>query len=190
VESQVQVPVASESTYKTNCTLRVSAICFQAPVASGPTPAEPPTMVRPPHRLGLVSLRCQHSRTDTSSTCRRAAPTSRVGPSSCILGVSTPAPSCQPGLGTPRRSNMQATSTPPAEEDAPATAGAPTSHRTRRDRHAALVHQGQDRFIDHVATVTATGLGTPPPLTKCHVAIHVPSLCLPSTIKESDRGRF
>ena len=29
------------------------------------------------------------------------------------------------------------------------------SHRTRRDRHAAPVHQGQDRFIDHAATVTS-----------------------------------
>jgi len=30
-----------------------------------------------------------------------------TGPSSCILGVSTPAPSHQPGLDTPHRSNIQ-----------------------------------------------------------------------------------
>jgi len=108
-----------------------------------------------PRLFTLSTHSDRHVVYSTHRTLRQAAPTSRVGPSSCILGVSTPALSCQPGLGTPRRSNMQATSTPPAEEDAPATAGAPTSHRTRRDRHAAPVHQGQDRFIDHATIVTS-----------------------------------
>ena len=70
MESQVRVPVASESTYKTNCSLRALAIRFWAPVASGLAPAEPPTMVQPLHRLGLGSLRCQHSRTGMSSAVR------------------------------------------------------------------------------------------------------------------------
>jgi len=59
MESQVQVPVASESTNKT--------IRFWAPVASGLVPAEPPTMVQPLHRLSLGSLRCRHTATGTSS---------------------------------------------------------------------------------------------------------------------------
>ena len=42
MESQVRVPVASELTNKTNCSLRASAIRFRAPVASGLAPAEPP----------------------------------------------------------------------------------------------------------------------------------------------------
>ena len=70
MESQVWVPVASESMNKTNCSLRGLAIRFWAPVASGLAPAEPPTMVQPLHRLGLGSLRCQHSGTSTSSTVR------------------------------------------------------------------------------------------------------------------------
>ena len=40
-----------------------------------------------------------------------------------------------------------------------AVIGAPTSHRIRRDRRVALVHRGQDRSVDHAATVTSTGLG-------------------------------
>ena len=52
VESQVRVSVVSESAYKTNCSLRASAIRFWAPIASGLAPAEPPTMVQPLHRLG------------------------------------------------------------------------------------------------------------------------------------------
>ena len=41
MESQVRVPVASELTYKTNCSLRALAIRFRAPVASGLVPVEP-----------------------------------------------------------------------------------------------------------------------------------------------------
>jgi len=59
-------------------------------------------------RLFTLSTRSdRHVVCSTHRTLRQAAPTSRVGPSSCILGVSTPAPSRQPGLGTPRRSYMQ-----------------------------------------------------------------------------------
>ena len=53
MEHQVQVPVASESTNKTNYSLQASAIRFRAPLASGLAPAEPPTTVQPLHRLGL-----------------------------------------------------------------------------------------------------------------------------------------
>jgi hypothetical protein len=68
MDSQVRVPVASESAYKTNCSLRASVTRFRTPVASGLAPAEPPTMVRPLHRLGLGSLRCRHTAIDTSFT--------------------------------------------------------------------------------------------------------------------------
>ena len=64
MESQVWVPVASELAYKTNCSLRALATHFCTLVASGLAPAEPPTMVRPLHLLGLGSLRCQHTATD------------------------------------------------------------------------------------------------------------------------------
>ena len=67
MESQVQVPVASESTNKTNCSLRASAIRFRAPVASRLVLTEPPTTVQPLHRLGL----------DTSPT-ERAIPYVRL----------------------------------------------------------------------------------------------------------------
>ena len=68
MESQVRVLVASESAYKTNCSLRASATRFRTPVASGLGPAEPPTMVQPLHQLGLGSLRCQHTAIDTTFT--------------------------------------------------------------------------------------------------------------------------
>ena len=64
--SQVRVPVASESVYRTNCSLRASAIHFKVSVALGFAPAEPPTMARPRHQLSLGSLRGQHIATDTS----------------------------------------------------------------------------------------------------------------------------
>jgi hypothetical protein len=59
-------PVASESVYRTNCSLRASAIHFRVSVASAFAPAEPPMMVRPRHRLGLGSLCCQHTANGTS----------------------------------------------------------------------------------------------------------------------------
>ena len=37
--------------------------------------------------------------------------------------------------------------------------GVPTSHRIGHDRLIAPVHRGQDRSVDHAATVTSTGLG-------------------------------
>ena len=57
----------------------------------------------------LSTLWHQHVARRTRHTLRQAAraPTSRTGPSSCILGISTLAPSHQPGLGTPHRSNLQ-----------------------------------------------------------------------------------
>ena len=59
--SQVRVTVASESVYRTNCSLRASAIHFRVSTASGFAPAEPPTMARPWHQLSLSSLHYQHS---------------------------------------------------------------------------------------------------------------------------------
>ena len=70
VESQVRVPVASKSVYRTNCSLRASAISFRVSVASGFAPAEPPAMARPRHQLSLGSLRCRHTATGTSSAVR------------------------------------------------------------------------------------------------------------------------
>jgi len=57
----------------------------------------------------LSTLWPRHVARRTRHTLRQAAgaPTSRTGLSSYILGVSTPAPSHQPGLGTPRQSNVQ-----------------------------------------------------------------------------------
>ena len=65
--SQVQVPIASESVYRTNCSLRASTIRFRVSVASGFTPAELPTMAQPRHQLSLGSLHCQHTAIGTSS---------------------------------------------------------------------------------------------------------------------------
>ena len=61
--------------------------------------------------------------------------------------------STQPRLSAPVKHTV--TSTPPTEEGAPATTGAPTSHRIRRDQRVALVHRRQDRSTDHAATVTS-----------------------------------
>ena len=77
MESHVRVPVASETTCKANCSLRASATRFRAPVASGLTPAEPPTTVQPLHRLGLGSPHCLHSGTGTSPA-ERAIPCVRL----------------------------------------------------------------------------------------------------------------
>ena len=64
--SQVWVTIASESVYRTNCSLQASAIHFRVSAASGFAPAELPTMARPWHQLSLGSLRGQHTVTDTS----------------------------------------------------------------------------------------------------------------------------
>ena len=61
--------------------------------------------------------------------------------------------STQPRLSAPVKHTV--TSTPPIEEGAHATIGAPTSHRIRRDRCVAPVHRGQGRSTDHAATVTS-----------------------------------
>jgi len=62
-----------------------------------------------PRLSTLSTYSDRHVVRSTHHTLRQAAgaPTSCTGPSSCILGVSTPAPSHQPGLGTLRRSNVQ-----------------------------------------------------------------------------------
>ena len=112
MESQVWVPVASKSTYKDQLlppslgnplqglgSLRIRT--RRAPhdgLASAPT--EP--------RLFTLSIHIDwHIVCGTHHTLRCAAPTSRTGPNPYILGISTLAPLQQPGLGTPRRSNIQ-----------------------------------------------------------------------------------
>ena len=62
-----------------------------------------------PRLSTLSALWGWHVAHRTRRTLRQAAgaPTSRTRPSSCSLGISVPAPSPQPGLGTPRRSNIQ-----------------------------------------------------------------------------------
>ena len=65
--SQVQVPVALESVYRTNCSLRASAIHFRVLAASGFTPAEPPMMAQPRHQLSLGSFHRQPVATSTPS---------------------------------------------------------------------------------------------------------------------------
>ena len=65
--SQVQVTIASELVYRTNCSLRALAICFMVSTALGFTPIEPPMMARPQHQLSLGSLRYRHTATGMSS---------------------------------------------------------------------------------------------------------------------------
>ena len=65
--SQVRVTIASESVYRTNCSLQASAIHFRVSTTSGFAPAEPPTMARPRHQLILGSLPYQRTATGTSS---------------------------------------------------------------------------------------------------------------------------
>ena len=161
MESQVQVPVASESTNKTNCSLRASAIRFRAPIASGLVPAEPPTMVQPLHRLGLSSLRCQHSGTGTSPA-EHAIPCVRLQelPRRHRAKLLYPRSQHTRAIASTRHRHSApvkhtATSTSPTEEGAPTTTGAPTSHRTRRDRRVAPEYQGQGRSIDHTAAATS-----------------------------------
>ena len=163
MESHAQVPVASESTYKTNCSLRASAIRFWAPVASGLTPVEPPTMVQPLHRLGLGSLHRRRAGTGTSpavhaTPCVRlqelprrtqglapvasesAYPRRRINPASALRTGQTHS---DQHVSNRRRHACRATT------------GAPTSHRIERDRRVALVHRRQNRSTDHTATVTS-----------------------------------
>ena len=64
--SQVRVTIASESVYRTNCSLQASAIHFRGSAASGFVPAEPPMMARPRHQLSLGFLHCQRIATGTS----------------------------------------------------------------------------------------------------------------------------
>ena len=65
--SPVWVTIASKLVYRTNCSLQTSAIHFRVSVASGFTPAEPPTMARPWHQLNLAFLHYERTATGTSS---------------------------------------------------------------------------------------------------------------------------
>ena len=174
MESQVQVPVASESTNKTNCSLRASAIRFRAPVASGLTPTEPPTTVQPLHRLSLGSPRCQHSGTDTSPaeraipyvrlqepprraqglalvTSKSARPRHRINPASALRTSQT----YSNQLASDRRRRA-------------------CHHGNGRDRRVTPVHRGQDRSTDHTATVTSYRART---CRLCQKEHHVANTC-------------
>ena len=65
--SRVQVTIASESVYRTNCSLQASPIHFRASTALGFTPAEPPTMAQPRRQLSLGSFHCQRTATGTTT---------------------------------------------------------------------------------------------------------------------------
>ena len=65
--SQVRVTIASKSVYRTDCSLQASAIHFRVSVASGFSPAEPPTMARPQHQPSLGFLHYERTATSTSS---------------------------------------------------------------------------------------------------------------------------
>ena len=65
--SQVQVTIASESVYKTNCSLHASAVNFRVSATSGFMPAEPPTIARPRHQLSLGSFHYQRTAIGTTS---------------------------------------------------------------------------------------------------------------------------
>ena len=65
--SQVWVTIASESVYRTNCSLQALAIHFRVSAASGFMPVEPATMARPRHQLNLGFLHCQRTAIGTSS---------------------------------------------------------------------------------------------------------------------------
>ena len=163
MESHARVPVALESTYKANCSLRASANRSWDPVASGLAPAEPPTMVQPLHRLGLGSLRHRRAGTGMSpavhaTPCVRlqelphrawglapvalesAYPSHRVNSASALRAGQTHS---DQHVSNRRRHACRATT------------GAPTSHRIRRDWRVALVHRRQDRPTDHTTTVTS-----------------------------------
>ena len=174
MESQVQVPVASESTNKTNCSLRASAIRFRAPVASGLTPAEPPMTVQPLHQLGLGSLHCQRSRTGTSPVVRTMP---CVGPQELPRRAQGLAPIASESTYPRHRINPASalcTSQTYSNQLASDRRRRSYHHRNRRDRHITLVHRGQDRSTDHTATVTSYRART------CHLCQkehHVANTC-------------
>ena len=163
MESHARVPVASESTYKANCSLRASANRSRVPVTSGLAPAEAPTMVQPLHRLGLGSLHRRRTGTGTSPAVRAtpcvrlqelprrtqglapvasksAYPRCRINPASALHAGQTYS---DQHVSNRRRRACRATT------------GAPTSHRIGRDRRVAPVHRRQDRSTDHTAIVTS-----------------------------------
>ena len=65
--SQVRVTIASELVYRTNYSIQASAIHFRVSVASGFTPAEPPTIARPRHQSSLGFFHYQRTATGTTS---------------------------------------------------------------------------------------------------------------------------
>jgi len=155
VESQVQVPVASESTNKTNCSLRASAIRFRAPVASGLAPTEPPTTVQPLHRLGLGSPRCQHSRTGMSPA-ERAIPCVRLQePPRRAQGLALVASESARPCHRINPASAVRTSQTYSNQLASDRRRRACHHGNGRDRRVAPEYQGQDRSIDHTATVTS-----------------------------------
>ena len=155
MESQVQVPVASESTNKTNCSLRASAIRFRAPVASGLVPAEHPTMVQPLHRLGLGSLRCQHSGTGTSPA-ERAIPCVRLQePPRRAQGLSLVASESSRPRHRINPASALRTYQANSNQLASGRRRCACHHGNGRDWRVTPVHRGQDRSTDHTATVTS-----------------------------------
>jgi len=126
VGGQVKVPVASESVYRTNCSLRASAIRFRASVASGFTPAKPPTMARPQHQLSLDPFRCRDTANDTSS----AMP--------CVkLSLELPRRSGSGVTGTSLQyiKDRTAPSTMPPQWPATGLGNATSAYRTPRSKH-------------------------------------------------------
>ena len=155
MESQVQVPIASKSMNKTNCSLRALAIRFRAPVASGLVPAEPPTTVPLLHRLGLGSLRCQHSGTGTSPV-ERAIPCVRLQePPRRAQGLALVASESARPRHRINPASALRTSQTYSNQLASDRRRRSCHHGNGRDRRVTPVHRGQDRSTDHTTTVTS-----------------------------------
>jgi hypothetical protein len=107
-----------------------------------------------PRLSTLSALWDRHVVRSTHHTLRQAAgaPTSCTGPSSCILGVSTPVSSPLPILGSPRRSNIQRPARLQQKK-----ARMPSQELPRRTGSGvtgvAPMHRGQGRSTNHAATV-------------------------------------
>jgi len=158
VESHVRVPIALESVYEDQ-QLPPSLGYPLRGLGSPETRARrAPTMVQPLHQLGLGSLCYQHSRTGTSPAeraipCVRLQESPRRAQGLAIVASKSAHPRhrINPASAlraSPTYSNRHAS-------NAPATTGAPTSHRARRDRRVAPEYQGQDHSINHTAAVAS-----------------------------------
>ena len=160
MESQVQVPVASESRTRPTAPSepRLSAPGF--PVASGLVPAEPPTMVQPLHRLDLGSLRCQHSSIGTSPA-ERAIPCVRLQePPRRAQGLALVASESARPCHRINPASALRTSQTYSNQLASDRRRRACHHGNGRDRRVAPKYQGQDRSINHTATVTSCGART------------------------------